>query len=301
MNREELEAKAKELGITFDDKTTDEDLGKAIKDKEVKDPTERLSYLEEELRKVIKQRDSLKTDKRTVSAKLKTFEEKISALPDSDKIEEMMTELKGLRTFKTTTEEEVEKKRLENMDEHDRKIAQLKKTGDEEKKTLKDQMEELMGKMNEKDTALEEAKSRIASLRVSELEKGILEHASKYKAIKPGQIARLLKDDFQYDDTTGKYVSFTRDGKGKIVDELSIEEKVKVFLEDPDNDNLVEGNVVPGTSHKDSSTTTTTTTKSGSKYNPNNEDIKMLAEEKGLKVEDYIYTLELRDTKLNKK
>ena len=81
MNREELEKKAKELKLDFDDETSDEDLQKMIEDAEDgknKDP----EYLQKELDKVIKQRQKEKTEKKNLKGKLADADKKIKSPGD---------------------------------------------------------------------------------------------------------------------------------------------------------------------------------------------------------------------------
>ena len=137
----------------------------------------------------------------------------------------------------------------------------------------------------------------------------ILKSAVKHKALRPDQIVRLTKDDFVFDNTLEKFVYHKKDAKGKLVDELTIDERIKEFLDDEENDNLVESSVTNTSLHTDTRTTelegkvkteNTLGRKTG-EYDPNDEDIKKEAEERGLEVSDLIGIWKMRDDRLSKR
>lgn len=250
MNRKELEKKAKKLGIDFDEDTEDDELQelveeaeeKAKKDKDTKDPNERISYLESELEKAISRRDKAVKDRRNLSKKIKELEDNYDNLPSSDEISQLKKDLKALRDFKKEKEKEEEEKELENATELEKVKISMQKQIDllsAEKENLEEKLNEAT---QETETKLEKATETINKLRKRTLESDIVNAASKFNAFKPHQIVKLVKSDFVYNEDTGEFVHekyTTNKGEKKYQGELTVEEYVKEFLSDEDNENLV--------------------------------------------------------------
>lgn len=307
MERKELETKATELEIEFDDKTSDDDLNKAITDKEKKieedEKNNDTEYLRGELKKVISQRDAAKGDKRKLQKKIDALESKVADLPDSDALDSLKKELKELKKFKEDAEEEARRKEEEAMDEHEKEKIRLKREIQTEKDKAEEQKSEFEKQFEKLNERLDGLASDNENLRTDNLGAKIIEAAAKNDAFNPSQIVSLVKDKFTYDNTLGKFVHHKRDEKGKIVDELSIPEYVKEFLSIEENENLVKSKIVTkGMETKETHDTKTDKFKKkpGDKYNPKDEDLIRRAELKGLSVEDYIDTQEMRDKKLGK-
>jgi hypothetical protein len=307
---EELVGKAKELGIDTEDFENDESLKTAISEIEAKNKSdddtddvdklkEKLRYLQDENKKAFASRDAAKKEKRTYQQKLDDFEKRLKDSPDPEEVKKLKSEYSELKKFK----EEIEKQREE---EEFQKADELKKTQirfEKQFNELKAQMEQEIGKtqqtLNEKEKILKEKDSEISELRVARLRSEIMEYASKFKAYNPKQVARLLQDDFEYDDKINSFFHYSKDNRGKIVDELSIEDRVKAFLEDPENDNLVESSARSGTDHKDTDNKEVSK-KSGTSYNKKDESLKEKAEWAGLDVDSYIEIQKKKDEKLKK-
>jgi DNA repair exonuclease SbcCD ATPase subunit len=300
MEREELESRAKELEIEYDENTSEEDLKKAVSEKENKDPEDDPEYFKSELKKVIAQRDREKSEKRKLQNKLSELEKKMNDFPDSEDYEKTKQAYNDLLEFKREIEQQREEEELKNKTELERAEVLHKKQLKEMEEKFNQQLEKFQKSIEEKDSILQEKDKKLHSNRKISLEKDILEFAAKYEAYNPQQIVRLLSPDFTYDDQLEKWVMLKKDNKGKIVDELEIHDHVKNFLTDEINSNLVRSNVNndgsghrPNPSSKKLSTTST-------KYDPNDSDLKREAEMRGLSVEDYIGILEIKDAKLKK-
>lgn len=303
MDREALEKKAKELGIEFNEETSTEDLEKLIlaKEKEVaKDNKEDdIEHLKVELKKVIKQRDDAKSDKRKLQSQLNDLETKISDLPDKTTLDSLRTEYEELKSFKTEVEKQKEEEELKNKTELERAQVQFNKQLEDLKAQLTSEVETHKAQIQEKDEALNQHKGLLSQLREASLEKDLLSAAAKNKAYNPEQIVRLTKSDFEYDDKLDTWIHLVRDEKGKIVDELKPRDYIKNFLEKEDNANLVSASVnTEGSGHRGSSLSETRIKVSAdSKYDVKNKNLQREAAVRGLDTETYINILEKMDAK----
>lgn len=306
MNREELEAKAKELGISFNDETSDDDLEGLIKaeeekidNKKKKDP----DYLAEELSRVINQRDNLKDDKRTLKNQIDKLKENQKNSVSNDEFNELKKELKELKKFKNDVDAEKQRLEEEKMDEVDKLTMRLEKS-EKEKKDLRSTIEnefssKFQKQLDDIKTTLDTKDAQLEALRTTGLESEIIKAASKYKAIEPAHIHRMLKNEFEFDSDVNKFTHFVRDKKGKIIDEKSVEDYVKEFLGAEENDYLVSSEANRDSMHtKEPHTRKTQTDIEG--YNPNDPEIQEQAEKESMSVEDYIKIKKLRDAKMAK-
>ena len=78
----DIKAKAKELGIEITDEMTDDEIKALVeaKEEELKNKNKDPEYLENELKKVIAQRDAAKKERRALQNKIKEFvEDRISS------------------------------------------------------------------------------------------------------------------------------------------------------------------------------------------------------------------------------
>lgn len=312
MDRKELEAKAKALGINFDDDTSDEELKSLIDDAESKnsDP----EYLKSEMQNAIKSRDRAKADKRALKEELdrtkeeiKNLKDQMKGLADGDTLDELKEQLEELKEYKKEQEEAKRKADEDKMsaeERHEARIKRLEEQADKrEQKAISDTSKEFQAKLDEALGKISGQEKTISSLRGSKLEGDIIKASNKYGAIKPSDIYRMVKDDFEFDVDEGRFYHYTRDKNGAIKDEKDVDEYVKDFLSNDDNDYLVKADVRGNSFHSQNNDnpqnrkTTTTTT---GKYDPKDKLILKQAEEVGLSVEDYIKTQEMRDAKMEK-
>jgi len=303
MERAELESKAKTLGIEFKEDINDDDLTLLITEKEKTKEPDDVEYWRTEAKKAFQTRDEIKAERRKLQSKLTELEAKLKDAPDAESIKALKTELSQLKEFKTEFDKKAEEEELKKKTELERMEISFKKQLDSlssELDRLKNERESEKKKYEEE---INREKTEKQSLRVNRLESEIVKFAVKYKALKPEQIVKLLKDDFNYDDQLNKFVFPVKDDKGKLVDELSIEDRVKKFLSDPDNENLIASSANTGGTGVGNSTgggDVTTKIKSTKKYDPKDPDIIKQAFLKGMPVEDHIATLKKKDEKLNK-
>lgn len=310
---DKLVEKAKTLGINHEDFKDDDSLTKAIEDKEkdndleidVKDPEavkKEIKKWKEEAKKAFDSRDEIKKERRKLQQDMDALKEQIKVAPNKEELDKLTKELKELKTFKEELDRKKEEDELKNKSEAEK----IKIRFEREFEDLKKKMDEAINSKDkiviEKETELKRKENEIEGLRRHRLKSEIMEQAAKLKAYNPAQVARLLLDEFEYDKDLNQFFFYKRDSKGKITNELEISERVKEFLSDPENDNLVESEAKGGTGHEKSEKKTPTDKKAGSekKYDPKDADLIAEAEEKGLSVEDYIEIQKLRDAKLAK-
>ena len=309
-----LVEKAEELGIDVDNFDGDEDglksaLSEAEKKNKPKDDDtddvdklkEKIKFLEAESKKAFESRDAAKKEKRTYQTKLNDLEARLKDSPSPDEVNKIKEEYEELRKFKEEVEKQKEEEELKNKTELERTQVRFEKEFNELKKKMESEMGQTKKLVEEKEQILQQKESEIVSLRTAKLRSEIMEHASKYKAYNPKQIARLLQDDFDYDDKVNSFFYYERDGKGKITDELSIEDRVKAFLGDPENDNLVESTSKSGTNHKETDSKNLDNKKSFSNLNKKEKDkISEKAEEARLPVETMMEIEKIKGDKLKR-
>ena len=124
--------------------------------------------------------------------------------------------------------------------------------------------------------------------------------ALKYGVMNKNQIFPLVGNLFEYDSTTGEHVHFVKDKNGKIVATKTIDEAVKEFLDDPENENLVQSTVKrgTGTGHIGGLGSSSGTGRRERKKYPR--EVIEKANEKGLHPDDYVKIEEKRKQALGK-
>ena len=324
IENQELIDKAKELDLDIEEFENEEDLQEAIDDKELENSDdldsvkEKLEFQKKEAKKAFDARDKAKKDTRKIKGKLSEQEKtiadmqkKLDAAPNMEKFTELQDKMDALT-------KEADEKALAKMDDAGKAEVRFNKKMEEFDAKLA-ASEKTFGKQLE-DTKAELAKSKteISDLRKVRLGAEIVTEAVKGGAYNPDQIKKILESEFNYDKDLETFTSVERNEKGKIVDELSVKERVKKFLGDPDNDNLVKSKAKGGTGSKDTGTGSSNAAgetnegdlehrlggknrkTSKGEYDPKDKDLIMDADDKGLSVDDHIATLKLRDAKMNK-
>jgi hypothetical protein len=298
MVREQLETQAAELGVEFDENVSDDDLSSKIAEKTT-DTEDDPEYYKSELKKVISQRDKEKSEKRKLQNKMNELEAKMKDTPNSSEYETLKQSFEELKAFKEEQEKKQEEEEMKNKSEFERAEIAYKKQIKEMQEKFQSDFEKLQTQLQERESILKEKDLKIEQSRKIGLERDILEFAHKYKALNPQQVVKLLSPDFTYDDNLEKWVVLKKE-KGKIVDEMDINDYVKSFLEDKSNENLVRATVNnDGSGHHENPSVKPTAGKTGS-YDVNDAKLKKEAEMRSMKVEDYIDVLKIRDAKLEK-
>jgi chromosome segregation ATPase len=314
---EKLIEKAKSLGIDHEGFKDEDSLKKAIEEKDKKtediDNIEDIDTLKKELKKfrdeakkAFESRDEAKKERKRIQAEKDAIESKLKDNPSKEEYESLRKELDEVKKAKEEYDKKIEEEENKNKSEAEK----IKIRFEKELEKLKKDMDEAVGKtrksVEEKEAEVKQRDVEIENLRKHRLRSEIIEHASKMKAFNPTQIARLLMSEFEYDRDVDRFFFYKKDSKGKIQNELEVEERVKEFLSDPENENLVEVAVKSGTGHRDTddkklkNDKTTLSDDEKKKYDPNDPIIKTAAARKGLSVEDHIKILIARDEKLAK-
>lgn len=310
--KEELLEKAKSLGLEVDDYDDEESLQRAIEEKEKEnrkkeededeDKEKDIDFWKSEAKLAFESRDKAKKELRLVKSKIKTLEEKLSSSVDPEEYKNLKSKLDELLNEKREREEEEERKRLEKADEVEKIKIRSKKEIEAMQKEFESKFKELNNNLNKFNEKLSEKEAEINNLRRLRLENEIMDSAVEFKAYNPKQIVRLLSGDFEYDETLGKFTYPVKDEKGKLIDEKTVKERVKEFLSDPENDNLVESKAnIEGTGHKKSVSKDVEGDKSKfGDYDPKDPSIVEEAEFRGLEPEQLISIWRKRDEKLKR-
>lgn len=306
MSLEDLIAKAKKLGIEFEsDSITEDELNamievaeaqKKVDDNKKKTSTEKdADYLQAELDKAITKRDDIKKERRKLITKNKELEAKIAGLPDSDEIKSLKEELEALKDFKSEIDKKKEEDELKKLDEVERLKISHRKTVEEKEAELQAEKDSLAKIKEEEEAEKSDLQNQIKELRTARLEAEIVKVAATKSAWNPDQVARLVRDDFTYDDDLQRYIHTVRDAKGKLIADKEVDEYVSEYLEKEENENLIRSDVNNTTLHADrdkldqsTGSKKTTTKKESKSYDPNDPEIKEAAEMENMEPDRYI-------------
>jgi hypothetical protein len=202
---------------------------------------------ETEAKTAFSRRDRALTGKRNAERKVVETEEKMDGMITSEELDEMKAKYKEMeKEFATMKEKQEEEDLTKIEDEKERERVRLQK---EHKKEMDDLNEEI-GKMKTTISTFDDERKqhnrKLEAFRVLGLENEIITAADKYKAYNPRQIVTLTKGDFKYDDKLDTWIHDVFDKKGNLTNEFTVEEYVKAFLENPDNENLLRADAIGG-------------------------------------------------------
>lgn len=325
---QELIDKAKEFDLDLEDYDNAEDLQEAIDEAQEKADAEnddidsvkeKLEFQKAESKKAFDARDKAKKDARRIKGKLSEQEKTLKDLQKQLEAAPDMKEFKALQEKMQTIQDEADEKALAKMDDAQKAEVRFNKKLEEFNKKLESTEQSFSKKLEETEAKLAKSETEISDLRKVRLGAEIVTEAVKGGAYNPEQIKKILEGDFKYDKDLEIFTSVERNEKGKIVDELSVKERVQQFLGDSDNDNLVKSKAKGGTGSKETGTSSSNAagenkdddldtsrlggadrkSKDGT-YDPKSKTLIAEADDKGLSVEDHIETLNLRDAKMNK-
>ena len=305
---EELKAKATELGITLEESATEVDITTKIKEVEDEKNNQDPEYLKSEAQKAFKARDAAKEAKRVADAEIKKLKDQMGKTVNKDDYEDLKTQLNELREREVEREEAEETTKLEKASE----VEKIKFAAEKEEKKIRKEYEDKL-KQKEKDfqKQVEEATKLIEEnkgLRRKTLESEIMIAAEKGNALNSRQIVRLLKEDFEWDETYNKYMYYEKDVKGKIVDYHDVDTYVSDFLGKEENDNLVKSdlnansfNSQRGNQQDQKPIVKDKDYKPTGKFNPTDPDLIREARYEGMPVEKWIRIKEMRLKRLEQK
>jgi hypothetical protein len=198
---------------------------------------------------VVSERESLKSKYRETRDRLSTLEKQLENVPSAETIQKILDEKKALEVFKAETEKLKEEEKLKNASEVEKLQFQLKKTEDTLAASLAVKEAEFQKTLTEREEELKRATSNVTKLRNFRRDNEILKAASEHDAYNPQQIVSLLEKDFEYDEETDSFVCIVRKG-GKKEKEMSVADRVKEFLTDVANENLIKSKVKSGSGTK---------------------------------------------------
>jgi|GEM_PF-2839934 len=305
---EELKVKATELGITLEESATEVDIAAKIKEVEDEKNNKDPEYLKSEAKKAFKARDDAKEAKRIADAEIKKLKDQMGNTVKKDEYEDLKTQLNELREKEREREEAEDATKLEKASEVDK----IKFAADKEEKKLRKEYED---KLNQKDKDFKKQVEEVTKLieqnkglRRKTLEGEIMIAAEKGNALNSRQIVRLLKEDFEWDDTYGKYVYYEKDIKGKVVDYHDVDTYVSDFLGKEENDNLVKSDINSNTFNSKRGTQQDIKPpmkdkdyKPTGKFNPADPVLIREARYEGMPVEKWIRIKEMRLKRLEQK
>ncbi len=221
-------------------------------DKDVKDvsnPDPEKFVDREEFKKVIDKRDAVKAELRTLKSKMEEYE------GNNDELKALKIQLSELTEIKEEYEKikkDKEDADLEKKTEAEKEAIKIRKEYEEFQSQMDNKLEEFKQSVEVKDSTIGNLKGEISNLRGVKLENEILAAASKYDAINPKQIVRLIKNDFTYDETDNSFYKNVYKGD-KLKDQIEVIDFVKEFLSDKENANLVKSGMKAGSGSKSNS------------------------------------------------
>lgn len=260
------------------------------RDEEKKNKTFTFEEHQKEINEIVAEREKNKEKYRETRDKLASLEKKLEGLPTGDALQKILDEKKQLEDYKRLIEDEKEKKRLENASEVEKLQIQLDKIRTSFETELKVKESDFQKTSQQLKDELEKKTKVTHDLFTYKRDMEILRVAEKCNALKPSQVVDMLSHKLVLDEDAGTYVFPLYGKNGKRDGEKTVEEYVKGYLEDSDNENLIKADVRSGSDHQRGRTDTTYTTKTDAdKYLKSNKLIlEEEAEERGLKVEEWI-------------
>jgi len=266
----------------------------------VDDLKKEIEYFKNESKKAFGSRDRAKIEARKLKEELEGIKTTQEKAPKVEDIQSLKEELSSLRSMEQERLDKLEADELKNLSEREREKRAFDKELEKFKEKTNLEIENIRKTALEKDKVIEQKDQKIAVLTKKSLEGSIAKLASEQGALNPTQIVRLLKDDFSFNETLNEFI-YEKIEKGKIVDDLTVDERVTEFLQDPDNENLLKPKgSVAGVEVRQSTENKTPTSNKGKRHGYDPKDPKLLreADEAGLNVEFLIDTKIMRDKKL---
>lgn len=309
---EELKAKAVESGIEVEDTMSEEDIQALIDKKEedtkntetptIEDLISKVEYLESESKRAFDSRDRAKEERNRLKLELEAAKSGSIDAPNKAEIDKLAEELRVFKEQEDERKDKQEEEDLKKLSELERQKRLFDKELDKVKLTFDEKVQEALNLSKEAKEELKKKDDIIVSLTHKTLEGEIARIAGENEAWKPFQIVRLLKDEFEFNDTLGQFIYEKKNDKGKIIDDMTVSERVKEFLQDPENENLLKAKGSTGGMETRQSTEKTTGSLQGKRHGYDPKDAALLkeADEKGLDVDFLIDTKIMQDKKLKR-
>jgi hypothetical protein len=205
-----------------------------------------LKYTKADIDKAVARRQTAIKRARTAEDKLKAVNDKLDSMPDADEYDalkknydEMNKQMKDLKEY----QQEEDLKKID--DDRERAKVKMEQEFAKERKALQKQMDDMNTQIDSFSKEKTRHQETLDKFRRSSLENEIVAIAGA-KAYNPGQIVKLIVDDFKYDTEEDRWYKDVIDSKGKLISVLGVDEYVTAFLGDKDNENLLKAGIKRG-------------------------------------------------------
>jgi len=222
-----------------DDKNEDKD-----KDAE-KDDEDKKTYTKEDMERAIDRRQKALKEKRKVEEEYEELKKRLDDLPKPEEYEKIKNEYLSLKQQMDAVAQKKEEEELAKLNEKEREHIKERKELEAKINNLSGQLAEFQNKNKDYDDKIKKYQEKVEKYQGLGLENAIMTAAGRHNAFNARQIVNLLKGDFKLDDK-GDWVYEIYNQRGELADVLDVGERVKIFLEDPENENLLTASVKPG-------------------------------------------------------
>lgn len=203
-------------------------------------------YTKADIEKAAARRQAALARARKAEEKAKALEDQLNEMPDVDEFKSLNQNYRELQQqLKELKEKQADQELQAIEDERERAKAKMEREFKKEREALAKQMEELTNQVESFQAEKAEHQQTLNKFRRSSLENEIISIAAP-QAYNPRQIVKLIVEEFEFDAQDDKWYKNIYDAKGKISAVLSVEEYVKSFLSDKDNENLLKAPVKRG-------------------------------------------------------
>jgi len=222
------------------DPDPDLDLDPAPKKKD--EPT----FTKADIEKAAARRQAALKRARDAEDKFKALKTKMSDMPDPDEFDSMRSDYEKLQTqIKDLKEHQADEDLKLIEDEKERARVKMEREFDKERSKLQKTMDDMNKQIDSFSLEKKQHQETLDKWRRSSLESDIISSAAP-KAYNPGQIVKLIVEDFEYDEQDDRWYKHVYDAKGKLTTVLSVKEFVTAFLADEDNENLLKVDIKRG-------------------------------------------------------
>jgi hypothetical protein len=203
------------------------------------------TYTKADIEKAAQRRQAALKRARKAEDDLKAYKAKQKDMPDPDEFDSLQTNYDKLQQqVKDLKEKQADEDLKKIEDEKERARVKMEREFDKERAKLAKQMEDMNKQIDSFSTEKEQHQKTLDKWRRSSLENDIITSANK--AYNPGQIVKLIGEDFEYDEQDDRWYKHVYDAKGKLTNVLSVREYVDTFLADKDNENLLKADIKRG-------------------------------------------------------
>jgi hypothetical protein len=215
-------------------------------DPEPKKKVDEPVYTKADIEKAAARRQAALKRARDAEDKVKDLKTKMSDMPDPDEFDSLRSEYQKLQDqMKTLAEKQADEELKKIDDEKERARVKMEREFDKERSKLQKTMDDMNKQIESFTAEKQQHQETLNKWRRSSLENDIISSAAP-KAYNPGQIVKLIVEDFEYDEQDDRWYKHVYDAKGKLTTVLSVKEFVTAFLADEDNENLLKADIKRG-------------------------------------------------------